>query len=83
VLGQIYQCHGDAGLALGCYEEALKVAEEIGEPQLLFPCYDGLATLYVEAGDLERAKTYMHKGEQVCAEAGLDVDSLIVLPFLC
>jgi hypothetical protein len=25
----------------------------------------------------------MQKGEQVCAEAGLDVDSLIVLPFLC
>jgi adenylate cyclase len=50
---------------------------------LLFPCYDGLATLYVEAGDFERARTYMQKGERVCAEAGIDVDSLIVLPFLC
>jgi adenylate cyclase len=70
-------------LALDCYQEALTVAEDIGEPQLLFPCFDGLATLYVEAGDFERAKTYMRKGEQACAEAGLDVDSLIVLPFLC
>ena len=59
------------------------MAEEIGEPQLLFPCYDGLATLYLEAGDFEQAEAYMQKGEQVCAEAGLDVDSLIVLPFLC
>jgi adenylate cyclase len=83
VLGQIYQCHGDAALALDCYQEALRVAEDIDEPQLLFPCYDGLATLYVEAGDFERARTYLQKGERVCAEAGLDVDSLIVLPFLC
>ncbi|HEY8684873.1 MAG TPA: tetratricopeptide repeat protein, partial [Chloroflexota bacterium] len=83
VLGQIYQCHEDAELALECYQEALKVAEEIGEPQLLFPCYDGLATLYLDSGDFEQAEAYMHKGEQVCADAGLDADSLIVLPFLC
>lgn len=82
VLGQIYQCHEEAELALECYEEALTVAEEIGEPQLLFPCYDGLAALYLDAGDFEQAEAYMHKGEQVCSDAGLDPDSLIVLPFL-
>jgi adenylate cyclase len=83
VLGQIYQCHEDAELALGCYREALTVAEDIREPQLLFPCYDGLATLYLDAGDFEEAEAYMRKGEQVCADAGVDADSLIVLPFLC
>jgi adenylate cyclase len=58
------------------------VAEEIGEPQLLFPCYDGLAMLHLEAGDFEQAEAYMRKGEQVCTDAGVDADSLIVLPFL-
>ena len=45
VLGQIHQCHGAPDLALRYYHEALEVARETGEPQLLFPCYDGLATL--------------------------------------
>ena len=51
VLGQIRQCHGDHGPALASYQEALALAEQAGEPQLLFPCYDGLATLYLDAGD--------------------------------
>ena len=51
VLGQIYQCHGEHAQALACYEEALGHAETAGEPQLLFPCYDGLATLYLDVGD--------------------------------
>ena len=52
VLGQIHQCHGDhaAGLRL-LSQEALALAEEVDEPQLLFPCYDGLATLYLDTGD--------------------------------
>jgi tetratricopeptide (TPR) repeat protein len=83
VLGQIYQCHGgDPALALKCYTEALGLAEEAGEPQLLFPCYDGLATLFLEMGDEARAEQYMLKAQQVCERAGLDPDSLIVLPFL-
>src|SRR5262249_39203372 len=51
VLGQIHQCRGEAELAHACYEEALVLAEKIGEPQLLFPCYDGLATLFLDAGN--------------------------------
>jgi adenylate cyclase len=84
VLGQIYQCHGgDAELALQCYTEALGLAKEAGEPQLLFPCYDGLATLYLEMGDEAKAEQYMCKAQQVCEQAGLDPDSLVVLPFFC
>ncbi len=83
VLGQIYQCHGgDPELALKCYTEALGLAEEAEEPQLLFPCYDGLATLYLEMGDETQAEQYMLKAQQVCERAGLEPDSLVVLPFL-
>ena len=82
VLGQIYQCHGEPEPALQCYQEALSLAEEIQEPQLLFPCYDGLATLHLELGDETLAEQFMLKAQQVCEQADLDPDSLVVLPFL-
>jgi adenylate cyclase len=82
VLGQIQQCHGDPELALGHYQEALALVEALGEPQLLFPCYDGLATLYLDRGDQARAEEFMQKAQQVCEGAGLDPDSFVVLPFL-
>jgi tetratricopeptide (TPR) repeat protein len=82
VLGQIQQCHGDPELALGYYREALTLVEQIGEPQLLFPCYDGLATLYLDRGDEARAEEFMQKAQQVCERAGLHPDTFVVLPFL-
>ena len=83
VLGQIHQCHGNADLALRYYEEARGLAEEIGEPQLLFPCYEGMATVYLDRGDDVRAEQYFIRADEVCAKAGVDRDSLVVLPFLC
>ena len=83
VLAQIHQCHGDPQAALGYYEEARLLAEDIGEPQLLFPVYDGLGTLYLDLGDPAKAETYLVKADAVCEAAGLDRDSLVVLPFLC
>ncbi len=82
VLGQIYQCHGEPDLARKSYEEALSLAQEMREPQLLFPCYDGLATLRLELGDEAGAQQFMLLGQKVCEECGLDADSLVVLPFL-
>ena len=82
VLGQIYQCHGDRAQALAAYQEALDLAEQIGEPQLLFPCYDGLATLYLDAGDHALAEVYLAKSQEVCERAGIEPDALMVLPFL-
>jgi tetratricopeptide (TPR) repeat protein len=82
VLGQIQQCHGDPELALGYYQEALALVEQTEEPQLLFPCYDGLATLYLDRGDGARAEEFMEKAQRVCERAGLDPDSFVVLPFL-
>ena len=83
VLGQIHQCHGDHDLAFASYWEALELAEQVGEPQLLFPCYDGLATLYLDAGDHAMAEVYLARSQEVCERAGLEPDALMVLPFLC
>lgn len=82
VLAQIYQCHGQPRLALARFQEALDLAEQTQDPQLLFPCYDGLATLHLELGDDTRADEYMHQAQAVCERTGLDPDSLVVLPFL-
>ena len=83
VLGQIHQCHGEFDKALRYYEEARGLAEEMGEPQLMFPCYEGLATVYLDQGDDARAEQYFIRADEVCAKAGVDRDSLVVLPFLC
>jgi len=83
VLGQIHQCHGNFDTALRYYEEARGLAEEMGEPQLMFPCYEGMATVYLDQGDDARAEHYFIRADEVCAKAGVDRDSLVVLPFLC
>lgn len=82
VLGQIYQCHGDPTRAVAHYREALALAEEADEPQLLFPCYDGLATVHLDLGDEAQAEEFMQKAQAVCERAGLEPDALVVLPFL-
>ncbi|MBS0342330.1 MAG: tetratricopeptide repeat protein, partial [Proteobacteria bacterium] len=83
VLGQIHQCHGDHRSAFTAYQEALQLAEQVAEPQLLFPCYDGLATLYLDAGRPDQAEAWLAKAQALCESAGLEPDALMVLPFLC
>jgi tetratricopeptide (TPR) repeat protein len=82
VLAQIHQCHGEPDLALRYYREALEVAREIGEPQLLFPCYDGLATLCLDRDDMEEAERYFGLAQELCDQHGVDLSALVVLPFL-
>jgi len=82
VLAQIYQCHGQPRLALARFREALELAEQAGDPQLLFPCYDGLAALHLETGDDAQADEYMQKAQEVCERTGLDPESFVILPFL-
>lgn len=82
VLAQIHQCHDAPDLALRYYDEALAVARETGEPQLLFPCYDGLATLSLDRDDMEGAERYFGLARELCDRHGLDPAALIVLPFL-
>jgi len=83
LLAQIHQCQDHLEEAERYYFEACAIAEEIGEPQLLFPCYDGLATLYLAMGDTVRAEEYLAKGQEVCRRTGYTPDALIMLPFLC
>jgi len=83
LLAQIYQCQDQLEESKQYYVEACALAEESGEPQLLFPCYDGLATLYLALGDTAKAEEYLAKGREVCRKTGYTVDALIMLPFLC
>ena len=81
-LGQIHQCNGDPALAGRFYGEALEIARQTGEPQLLFPCYDGLATLNLDMDNLAEADRYFALAQDICAKHGLDPEALVVLPFL-
>ena len=83
VMAQIYQCRGDLQKADEMYREALAIAEKIGEPQLILPCYDGLATIHLDRGDHIRAEEFMEKGRLLCERTGLDPEALLLLPFLC
>ncbi|WP_026186693.1 AAA family ATPase [Ensifer sp. BR816] len=82
VLGQIYQCHGRPGDARALYGEALDLAAETGEAQVLFPCYDGLATLCLDEGDLAGAERHFGSARDICESHDLDPEALVVLPFL-
>jgi predicted ATPase len=83
VIAQIHQCQGQLQQAQDAYRAALALAEKAGEPQLLFPCYDGLATIHLDRGDTALAEQYMKRAQQVCERAGLEPDALLMLPFLC
>ncbi|HKE84606.1 MAG TPA: protein kinase [Vicinamibacterales bacterium] len=83
VMGQIQQCCGQLQQAQDTYREALALAERIGEPQLILPCYDGLATILLDRGDPVGAEEFMEKARQLCERTGLDPDALLLLPFLC
>jgi tetratricopeptide (TPR) repeat protein len=82
VIGQIHQCRGELHKAESAYREALVLAEKIGEPQLIVPCYDGLATIHLDRGDRVRAEELMERARQLCERTGLDPDTLLLLPFL-
>jgi tetratricopeptide (TPR) repeat protein len=82
VLAQIHQCHGRPELAVPFYNEALELARESAEPQLLFSCYDGLATLNLDLDNMTEADRYFSLAQEICVRHGLDPEALFVLPFL-
>ena len=83
IRAQIHQCRGEYARSAEYYREALAVAEAVGEPQLLFPCYDGLATLAIEQGNEAEAEEWLAKCRQAQEVAGWSSDTFLVLPFLC
>ena len=82
VIAQIHQCRGELQEAQQNFSEALALAENAGEPQLILPCYDGLATICLDRGDTIRAAEYLEKARELCDRTGLDPDTLLLLPFL-
>ncbi len=83
ILAQIHQCRGEHEQSERYYREALEVASAVGEPQLLFPCYDGLATLAIEAGNEEEAEAWLTRSRDVQQATGWTSETFLVLPFLC
>lgn len=82
LLAQIYQCHSQNKQSETYYREAQGIAEKVSDPQLLFPIYDGLATLNLESGNRRAAEEYLNKSRQVAARTGYKGDTLLVIPFL-
>src|SRR5262249_54822291 len=83
LLAQIYQCRGDYEQSAHYYHEALAVAEAAGEPQLLFPCYEGLATLAIESEDDDEADVWLGRSREVQEATGWSSETFLLLPFLC
>jgi adenylate cyclase len=83
ILAQIHQCRGEHAASARYYREALEVASAVGEPQLLFPCYDGLATLAIEAGHDAEAEAWLSRSREVQQATGWTSETFLVLPFLC
>ena len=83
ILAQVHQCRGDVDSSRRYYTEALELAEQVGEPQLLVPCYDGLGTLAIERGDEAEADHWLERGRAVQEQTGWTSETFLVLPFLC
>jgi adenylate cyclase len=82
LMAQIYQCHGVMDAAEHYYREALQVAQELDEPQYLFPIYEGLAAARVVAGDEAGAAEMQDRAKDVLDRAGYSPETLLALPFL-
>ncbi|HXG15011.1 MAG TPA: adenylate/guanylate cyclase domain-containing protein, partial [Calidithermus sp.] len=83
ILAQIHQCRGDGERSQRLYRRALDVAEALGDPQLLVPCYEGLATLAIERDDPDEAQRWLERSRRVQETTGWTSETFQVLPFLC
>lgn len=81
VLAQGQQCQGRFAEAEASYLEALSIAEELGDPQILFPCLEGLGMLSLEQEQVERGQAYLARARKVCDDAGVSIDEMVLLPF--
>jgi tetratricopeptide (TPR) repeat protein len=82
ILAQVHQCRGDHERSAVYYRRALEIAEAVREPQLLVPCYEGLATLAIERDDAVEAEEWLAKSQEVQRTTGWTSDTFLVLPFL-
>ena len=82
LLAQIHQCRGDSAASRGYYERACAVAEAIGDPQLLLPCYEGLATLAIEEDDEDAAERWLERSRAVQSATGWSAETSLLVPFV-
>jgi predicted ATPase len=82
ILAQVHQCRGDYQRSGHYYQRALAIAQAVGEPQLLVPCYEGLATLAIERDDEPEAEAWLAKSREVQQATGWTSETFQVLPFL-
>jgi adenylate cyclase len=83
LLAQIHQCRGEGEAGAVYYRRALEVAESVGDPQMLLPCYEGLAMLALERGDEIEADRWLGLGREAQERTGSSGESFVMLPFLC
>jgi adenylate cyclase len=83
ILAQIHQCRGDAEASERRYREALELDEPLGDPQLLVPCYEGLATLAIERDDEKEAHLWLARSRAIAERSEASGDTFLTLPFLC
>jgi adenylate cyclase len=81
VLGQIHQCHDRWNEAEQCFREALSIAEESDDPQLLYPALEGLGTLYLERGDTPTGEACMERATEILEKSGFTAEGMMLLPF--
>lgn len=81
ILGQIHACYGRWAEAEAYYQQALSHAKQLADPQLLFPCLEGLGALYLQRGDQARGQAYLERAQNVCEESGFAMQEMVLLPF--
>ncbi len=61
-LGQAYDRFGDFARAIGYFEQSLKIAEAIGDPQMRAASMNDLAQIHEASGDVDNAFKYYRQG---------------------
>ncbi len=68
MLGQVWMEQGRRDQAEAAYVEALSIFEEVGDSSSLLPVLESLASLALDAGDLEKALIYTTRAENQAAQ---------------
>ena len=74
-IGAIYHARGAYDRALGYFERAAPVLEEIGDRAVLATVQSNLAALCLRAGDDVAAEAYLRSSSALFDELGLDTDN--------
>lgn len=68
MLGNSYRSMGQNELALKYFNDALPIATQIGDKDLISSIMENIGTVYVDKGDYSNALKYMHNSEKIFVE---------------